>query len=159
MPKIHHGFTSPVPNLPDYFWPSNLFFSQAIRNYLCNLSKLMVLMEVIFSLVLPIHLCVLPVYTECFPKFCEQNHRHITRVGFGPTNFAILKQRLWLWLMMVMMMMIKRMIVDEDNPTRTWQGWLCSSHTHRVGKMIVPFLTLVVKKKRGDKLIMTQDMW
>ena len=26
---------------------------------------------------LPIHQCVLAMYTQYFPEFCEQNHRHI----------------------------------------------------------------------------------
>ena len=43
-------------------------------------------------LVLPIHRCVIALYTRFFPDFCEKNHMHITRVGFEPRPFAILEQ-------------------------------------------------------------------
>ena len=31
-----------------------------------------------------VHRCVFARYTQYFPKLCENNNRHITRVGFGP---------------------------------------------------------------------------
>ena len=41
---------------------------------------------------LPIHTDELALYTQYFPESCEQNHRHITRVGFQPTTFVTLEQ-------------------------------------------------------------------
>ena len=35
---------------------------------------------------------LLALYTQYLHKLCEQNHRHITRVGFEPTTLAILEQ-------------------------------------------------------------------
>ena len=35
---------------------------------------------------------VLPLNTQYFSKFCEQNHRHIIRVKFEPTTCEILEQ-------------------------------------------------------------------
>ena len=41
---------------------------------------------------LPIHRCVLALYTQYFPESCEQNHRHITRVGFEPKRETSLSE-------------------------------------------------------------------
>ena len=40
---------------------------------------------------LPLHRCVLPLYTQYFSELCKKNHRHITLVGFAPLSFAILE--------------------------------------------------------------------
>ena len=44
------------------------------------------------TLVLPIHRCMLALYTPYFPEFCEnKSHGHITRVGPALTTFAFLE--------------------------------------------------------------------
>ena len=39
-----------------------------------------------------VHVLYMYMYTKYFQEFCENNHRHITQVGFEPTALAMLEQ-------------------------------------------------------------------
>ena len=76
-----------LPSSLKAIYPTHLPFPHTFNHYEHNVT--------ILFWFLPIHRCVLKhCITQYFPESCEQNHRHVDRVGFELTTLAVIEHRL-----------------------------------------------------------------